>query len=90
MNLDTFDGDLPFNYHVYEVTKEFDVTLGPIAPWFEQPGLGTQFVTSSNISAVVDGKYLRRLNRWGYDDKANFADNYTPGPNSLGNRGYGL
>lgn len=81
-NLDTFDGEFPYNYHVYEVTKELVVTIGPVAPWFEQPGMGSQFVTSSNVSVLLDGEYLRRLNRTEYDEKAEFADNYTPGPNS--------
>ncbi|GAB3948901.1 TNT domain-containing protein [Micromonospora vulcania] len=31
------------NYHTYCVLKAFDVDSGPIAPWFAQPGLGTQF-----------------------------------------------
>ncbi|KAL4940431.1 hypothetical protein BDV06DRAFT_224078 [Aspergillus oleicola] len=60
-NLITYDGAYPFNYHVYEVTKEFVVGLGPIAPWFERPGMGTQFVASTNVLGLVDGGYLRRL-----------------------------
>jgi hypothetical protein len=80
-NLDNFDGDYPNNYHVYEVTKELPVTLGPVAPWFEQPGMGTQFTHPLNMSDLVDMKYLRRLDRSEYDNKADFADNYTPGPN---------
>jgi hypothetical protein len=31
------------NYHVYCVLKPFTVDAGPIAPWFAQPGWGTQF-----------------------------------------------
>ncbi|MEV4491018.1 TNT domain-containing protein [Micromonospora coxensis] len=31
------------NYHTYCVLKPFDVDSGPIAPWFAQPGMGTQF-----------------------------------------------
>ncbi|MEU5788340.1 TNT domain-containing protein [Micromonospora purpureochromogenes] len=31
------------NYHTYCVLKPFDVDSGPTAPWFAQPGLGTQF-----------------------------------------------
>ncbi|KAJ5767177.1 uncharacterized protein N7511_004793 [Penicillium nucicola] len=81
-NLDTFDGDYPYNYYVYEVIKELNVTLGPIAPWFEQPGLGTQFITPYNASDLVDLKYIRRLTKSEYDEKSEFSDNYTPGPNS--------
>lgn len=80
-NLETFDGDYPANYHVYEVIKELPVTLGPIAPWFEQPGMGTQFSTSSSVSVLLDD-YLRRLTREEYDEKVEFADDYTPGPNN--------
>lgn len=81
-NLDTYDGDFPWNYHVYEIIKDLPVTLGPVAPWFEQPGMGTQFTTVSNVTVLVNDKFLRRLNRTEYDEKAEFADNYTPGPNS--------
>lgn len=31
------------NYHVYCVLKPFFVDSGPIAPWFAQPGWGTQY-----------------------------------------------
>jgi hypothetical protein len=31
------------NYHVYCVLKAFTVDSGPTAPWFGQPGMGTQF-----------------------------------------------
>ena len=38
------------NYHVYCVLKPFSVDTGPIASWFAQPSLGTQY--------VLDSKYL--------------------------------
>ncbi|KAL5361196.1 hypothetical protein BJX96DRAFT_82351 [Aspergillus floccosus] len=81
-NLDNFDGDFPYNYHVYEVTKELTVTLGPVAPWFEQPGMGTQFVTFDKISTLLEDGYLRRLDKTEYDEKEEYADDYTPGPNA--------
>ena len=31
------------NYHDCRVDKAFTVDAGPIAPWFDQPGGGTQF-----------------------------------------------
>ena len=31
------------NYHVYRVVKQLPIYTGPIAPAFEQPGLGTQY-----------------------------------------------
>jgi Tuberculosis necrotizing toxin len=34
----------PSNYHVYCVQNAFDVDAGPIAPWFNQAGKGTQYV----------------------------------------------
>lgn len=32
------------NYHVYCVLEPFTVATGAVAPWFAQPGLGTQYV----------------------------------------------
>lgn len=80
-NLNTFDGMYPYNYHVYQVTNEFVVGLGPIAPWFEQPGMGTQFVTYTNVLGLIDDGYLRRLDESEYDEKVEYSNPYTPGPN---------
>ncbi|EAW16679.1 TNT domain-containing protein [Aspergillus fischeri NRRL 181] len=80
-NLNTFDGMYPYNYHVYQVIKEFVVGLGPIAPWFEQPGMGTQFVTYTNVLGLINEGYLRRLNESEYDEKVEYSNPYTPGPN---------
>ena len=44
--LDTQDPRFPYNYHLYRVKKPTLVCAGPTAPAFEQPGLGTQYVTS--------------------------------------------
>jgi hypothetical protein len=33
----------PFGYHVYRVLTPFNVTSGPIAAWFGQPGQGVQY-----------------------------------------------
>jgi hypothetical protein len=38
------------NYHTYCVLKPFTVDSGPIAPWFAQPGMGTQY--------KLEAKYL--------------------------------
>ncbi|MFI5782122.1 TNT domain-containing protein [Nocardia sp. NPDC051570] len=43
-NLNTPQDTPQSNYHLYCVLKRFAVDAGPIAPWFEQPGAGTQFV----------------------------------------------
>jgi hypothetical protein len=37
------------NYHDYQVTKSFTVDAGPIAPWFGQPGGGTQFQLDGSL-----------------------------------------
>ncbi|MEU8587275.1 TNT domain-containing protein [Streptomyces sp. NPDC048664] len=46
-SLDTSDPRYPDDYHLYRVTRDVTVCAGPTAPAFEQPGLGTQYVTSS-------------------------------------------
>lgn len=46
-NLNTPSGTPQANYHLYCVVKPFIVDGGPIAPWFGQPGGGTQFVLST-------------------------------------------
>ncbi|RKR92424.1 uncharacterized protein DUF4237 [Micromonospora pisi] len=42
-NLNTPNGTAQSNYHLYCVLKAFRVDSGPIAPWFEQLGLGLQY-----------------------------------------------
>lgn len=42
-NLNTPTGTTQANYHLYCVLKAFRVDSGPIAPWFEQLGLGLQY-----------------------------------------------
>jgi hypothetical protein len=79
----TYDGDHPFNYYVYEVTKSFVVGLGPIAPWFEQPGMGTQFVTYASVKDLLAEGYLQRLTPDEYDEPREFSDDYTPGPSKF-------
>ena len=62
-NLDTSPDapDFPNNYHVYLVLKDLTVTGGPIAPWFGQPGYGTQFFTGDpNIMQLIDQGFLER------------------------------
>lgn len=59
------------NYHDYQVAKAFTVDAGPIAPWFGQPGGGTQFQldgslvpgspASLNVMWLVSNGYLTRL-----------------------------
>jgi hypothetical protein len=63
-NLDTPASNpiLPYNYHVYNVTEEFVVLAGPIAPWFGQPGQGTQYNSYMNVMSLIMGGYLARVN----------------------------
>lgn len=71
-NLDTVDPSYPYDYHLYRVTRDVVVCAGPIAPTFEQPGNGVQYVTSSqacddptprpNVATLVANRTLVRLN----------------------------
>ncbi|MGH3381568.1 MAG: TNT domain-containing protein [Actinoallomurus sp.] len=57
------------NYHLYQVTKTFDVDAGPIAPAFQQPGGGLQYLligtyvpqapTSLNVQWLLENGYLK-------------------------------
>lgn len=59
------------NYHVYRVVNEFDVDAGPIAPWFDQNGGGTQYQLRGalvpgaperlNVMWLLDNDYLQRV-----------------------------
>ncbi|MFB7666023.1 TNT domain-containing protein [Kitasatospora sp. NPDC056138] len=60
------------NYHDYRVTKSFTVYTGTIAPWFAQPGLGTQYqldpslvpgapTQGFNVQWLVNNGYLERI-----------------------------
>jgi hypothetical protein len=66
-NLDTPPGDdsFPFNYHVYQVLKPFEVLSGPIVGWFGQPGQGTQYETFSNVMSLIDNGFLARVSTKG-------------------------
>ena len=44
-------------FYTYEVLKPFDVNSGTSAPWFDQPGGGTQYQLPMSI---------RELRRYGY------------------------
>ena len=56
------DRMVPFDYQVYTVMKDLTVEAGPIAPWFGQPGLGSQFFTGrvGNIMTLIEMEYLER------------------------------
>ncbi len=48
-------------YSAYEVVKPIDVQSGKIAPWFDQPGGGTQYQFTQSIENLIQSGYLRRL-----------------------------
>ncbi|KAJ7230393.1 hypothetical protein GGX14DRAFT_583044 [Mycena pura] len=49
------------NYFVYKVLKEFTVLTGTIAPWFEQPGQGTQYLSPFSVSTLLTMGWLERV-----------------------------
>ena len=51
---------VPYNYPVYRVLQPLAVLAGPIAPWFQQPGGGVQYMTYNNILTLVNEGYLSR------------------------------
>lgn len=60
-------------YEKYEVLKEFNVKSGTVAPWFDEPGNGTQFLTDykildekgnyidANVKALKDNDYIELI-----------------------------
>jgi hypothetical protein len=57
----TSPGETPLsNYHLYCVLKPVEVDAGPIAPWFEQVGLGLQYklVQGVSVSSLLTNGYL--------------------------------
>jgi hypothetical protein len=74
------NSSFPYNYHVYEVTKGFDVLLGPIAAWFEQPGFGSQLLARSSVADLLKGGFLKRLELKDYDEADEYSAGYLPAP----------
>ncbi len=48
-------------YNAYEVLQPLLVKSGHALPWFQQPGLGTQFELPATISELLQLGFLRRL-----------------------------
>jgi nicrotizing toxin Mtb-like protein len=49
-------------YFRYEVVKPPPAYVGKIAPWFDQPGGGTQIWTGGKeIEELIDEGYLRKV-----------------------------
>lgn len=74
------NSSFPYNYHVYEVTKAFDIQLGPIEPWFEQPGFGSQLLATSSVADLLEGGFLKRLEVEDYDEPEEYSAGYLPEP----------
>ncbi|MBE6050038.1 MAG: DUF4237 domain-containing protein [Clostridium sp.] len=49
-------------YSVFEVLKPIEVKAGGIAPWFNQPGGGIQYIMPDIIDELIDSGFLRRIN----------------------------
>ncbi|MEU2775706.1 TNT domain-containing protein [Streptomyces sp. NPDC007162] len=61
-NLDEYNSANPqFNYHLYEVLAPFTVEAGQARPWFSQPGLGTQYYTSTTVGDLIQAGKLKEI-----------------------------
>ena len=60
-NLDNPGGTTTCNYHLYQVASGLTLVAGPIAPWFGQPGAGTQyFLQNTNVRTLLGSGALVR------------------------------
>jgi len=48
-------------YNVYEVEKSVEVLSGEIAPWFDQPGGGVQYVFDRSIRELIEAGILIKV-----------------------------
>lgn len=48
-------------YSVFEVIKPINVQAGETAPWFDEPGGGTQYKLPLSVDDLIDDGYLRRI-----------------------------
>jgi len=48
-------------YYKYEVVESVEVNSGRIAPWFGQPGFGTQYEFSNTIQNLLEQGILREV-----------------------------
>ena len=48
-------------YNIYEVVKPIEVKAGEIAPWFNQPGGGTQYMFNKSIEELIKTGILRKV-----------------------------
>lgn len=48
-------------YNVYAVLKPVEVQAGEIAPWFDQPGGGTQYMFDKSIRELIEAAILKKV-----------------------------
>ena len=48
-------------YSIFEVVEPIDVQSGEIAPWFDQPGGGTQYILPDSVNDLINAGKLRRM-----------------------------
>ena len=48
-------------YSVFEVVEPINVKAGEIAPWFDEPGGGIQYLLPDTVDELLDAGILRRI-----------------------------
>lgn len=48
-------------YSVFTVEKAFAVQAGEIAPWFDEPGGGEQYILPESVMTMIEDGYLSRV-----------------------------
>ncbi len=48
-------------YSVFEVVEPINVKAGEIAPWFDEPGGGIQYLLPDTVDKLLDAGILRRI-----------------------------
>lgn len=49
------------SYNVFEVIEPINVKAGEIAPWFDEPGDGIQYLLPDTVDELLDVGVLRRI-----------------------------
>lgn len=49
-------------YHTYKVLEPVEVLRGKSAPWFNDPGLGTQYKFCESINSILESGKLEEIN----------------------------
>ncbi|KAF5855568.1 hypothetical protein ETB97_008978 [Aspergillus alliaceus] len=61
-NLNKYPDSPEYNYWVWRVKETFNITGGPIAPWFGQPGYGLQFYHEGGLQEL-EGTFLELVEK---------------------------